>query len=247
MKVGVYGLGRFGSFWAQLLSRSFDVYGYNRSPKPRFEAPIPLVDIDELAQCDVVFLCVAISAIEDVVSDLAPRLRPGTLVIDTCSVKVLPLRAIERHLGPEMGIIGTHPMFGPDSAKDGVSGLPLVLVNVRSSQEQYRLWRRSFAELGLRVLERTAEEHDREAAFTQGVTHLVGRLLGEMSLESSEIATLGYQKLLQVIEQTCNDPWQLFLDLQRNNPYTEEMRNAFLEASRRILEHPSLTGKPSPT
>jgi hypothetical protein len=32
------------------------------------------------------------------------------------------------------------------------------------------------------------------------------------------------------VEQTCNDPMQLFLDLQRFNPHTREMR-ARLEKS----------------
>ncbi len=29
-----------------------------------------------------------------------------------------------------------------------------------------------------------------------------------------------------VVEQTCNDPLQLFADLQRYNPYTKQMRMA---------------------
>jgi len=29
--------------------------------------------------------------------------------------------------------------------------------------------------------------------------------------------------LLGVIEQTCNDSWDLFKDLQKYNPYTNEM------------------------
>ena len=43
---------------------------------------------------------------------------------------------------------------------------------------------------------------------------------------------MGYNKLLEIVEQTCNDPWQLFLDLQRYNPHTREMR-ARLEKSLR--------------
>ena len=69
------------------------------------------------------------------------------------------------------------------------------------------------------------DEHDRRAAYTQGVTHLVGRILADLGLESSPIATLGYRRLLEIVEQTCHDSWQLFLDLQRYNPYTAEMRH----------------------
>ena len=35
--------------------------------------------------------------------------------------------------------------------------------------------------------------------------------------------TMGFNELLGVIEQTCNDSWDLFRDLQKYNPYTNEM------------------------
>jgi prephenate dehydrogenase len=78
------------------------------------------------------------------------------------------------------------------------------------------------------------EDHDREAATTQGLTHLVGRVLAEMQLRPSAIGSLGYQKLLEIIEQTCNDSWQLFLDLQRFNRYTREMRRRLEDSLARI-------------
>ena len=77
-------------------------------------------------------------------------------------------------------------------------------------------------------------DHDREAAFTQGVTHYLGRVLSDFGVRGSPIGTVGYQKLLEIVEQTCNDPWQLFLDLQRYNPHTREMR-ARLESSLRSV------------
>ena len=40
---------------------------------------------------------------------------------------------------------------------------------------------------------------------------------------STQINTLGFNDLLAVIEQTCNDSWDLFRDLQKYNPYTNEM------------------------
>jgi prephenate dehydrogenase len=241
MQIGVYGLGRFGAFWAELLSRRFSVFGYSRSSERPTPRGVERVDLDRLADCDVVFLCVAISALDEVLRDFAPRLTERTLVADTCSVKMAPVAAMRSHLPPQVSILGTHPMFGPDSAKNGVSGLPIVLSDVRIESEDSRFWRDTFRTMGMRVIDRSPEEHDREAAYTQGITHLVGRLLNSMELEDSEIATLGYKQLLQVIEQTCNDPWQLFVDLQRANPFTSHMRRRFADAARELLEHPSLT------
>jgi prephenate dehydrogenase len=84
--------------------------------------------------------------------------------------------------------------------------------------------------MGLSVSVMTPDEHDREAAFTQGVAHYIGRVLSDLGVRRSSIATVGYKKLLEIVEQTCNDPLQLFLDLQRYNPHTREMR-ARLEKS----------------
>ena len=42
----------------------------------------------------------------------------------------------------------------------------------------------------------TCEEHDRQAASTQFITHTVGRMLGDMNLESTQINTKGYESLL---------------------------------------------------
>lgn len=224
MKVGVYGLGRFGSFWADSLSNNLSVMGYSRNPTRQTGPKVQRVEEDELLECDVIFLCVAISAMEVVLRRIAPRLRSGTLVFDTCSVKVFPIKLMETILPANVKIIGTHPMFGPDSGKEGLTGLPLVMCKVRAAEDIVQDWRRKFEDLGLVVHDRTPEEHDHEAAYTQGVTHYMGRVLGELDLHASGLATLGYKKVLEIVEQTCNDPYQLFVDLQRYNPYTEEMR-----------------------
>jgi prephenate dehydrogenase len=182
------------------------------------------VSVEELRGLDVIFLCVAISAMEEVVGQLAQRLSPGTLVMDTCSVKAYPVRLMERGLPAGISVIGTHPMFGPDSARHGIAGLPMILCPARNTEKELAGWNDFFASLGLSVSIMDAAAHDREAAYTQGVAHYIGRVLKDFGVRESPIATTGFRRLLEVVEQTCNDPWQLFLDLQRCNPYTAEMR-----------------------
>lgn len=232
----MYGLGRFGAFWAGVLSRRFEVYGFSRNPDRHVPDGVRRASEEELLQCDALFLCVAISAMEEVVRRIAPRIRRGSLVFDTCSVKVHPIGVMQHLLPDNVEIIGTHPMFGPDSGRSGVDGLPIVFCPVRVSTERSVFWRNSFQNLGLIVHELTPEDHDREAAYTQGVTHFIGRVLEDLRLKPSSISTRGYTKLLEIIEQTCNDPWQLFLDLQHYNPYTAEMRVALYGSLRKIKE-----------
>ena len=223
-RIGVYGLGRFGSFYAGLLSRLAPVCAYSRSSGRSTPAGVQRVGEEELLGCPVVILCVAISALPEVLRRIAPRLAANTLVMDTCSVKAQPAAWMEELLPDSVRILATHPMFGPDSGAAGIAGLPLIMCPVRIGEADLEGWRRCFESLGLAVRRMSPADHDREAAVTQGLTHFVGRVLAEMGLQSSPIASVGYRKLLEIIEQTCNDSWQLFLDLQRHNPYTREMR-----------------------
>jgi prephenate dehydrogenase len=235
MHVGVYGLGRFGSFWAKLLAEHFPVRAYNRNPARPTPEGVERVALEELASCDTIFLCVAISAMEPAARELAPYLGSANTVVDTCSVKVHPAEVMRRELPEETGILATHPMFGPDSAGQGVAGLPLIYWPERLDEERTAFWVDWFDELGLRTIRMSPDEHDHEAAYTQGITHFIGRVLDDLSVRPSSIGTVGYQKILDVVEQTCNDPVQLFLDLQRFNPYTTEMRAKLKASLERVL------------
>jgi prephenate dehydrogenase len=235
MKIGIYGLGRFGYFWSKLLAQKFDVYGYNRTLLTDPPENVCIVNEDRILQCDVLFLCVSISSLESVLVNIAKRIKPGCLVFDTCSVKVYPIKLMNSILPDTVELIGSHPMFGPDSGKNGVENLPIVFVPVRDRFAHTLKWKNIFTEFGMKVIEITAEAHDKDAASTQGITHFIGRVLNELHLKDSSISTMGYRSLLTIVEQTCNDPLQLFMDLQHYNPYTHGMRQRLNESLNKTM------------
>lgn len=235
MKVAVYGLGRFGSFWAECLYKAgCEVIAYSRSFHPLPEG-VKRAEEDEVLTAPVLFFCVTISAFEDVLKKVGRRIGKDTIVMDTCSVKILPAKWMKENIPSDRTIIATHPMFGPDSGRNGVSGLPLVMCPVSQKNEKYEMMKSFFASMGLDVLEMSAEKHDEEAAYSQGVTHFVGRTLSQMGMKPTPIATQGYRNLMTIVEQTCNDPIQLFYDLQRYNPYAKEMRLSLQVAIEKVL------------
>lgn len=64
----------------------------------------------------MVILCTAILSTEMVLRELpVQRLRRNTLFVDVLSVKEFPKRLLLTVLPPEVDILCTHPMFGPDS------------------------------------------------------------------------------------------------------------------------------------
>jgi prephenate dehydrogenase len=234
MNIGVYGLGRFGAFWAELLSRHFPVSAWSRNPERPVPHGVKRVTLEQLFEADVIWLCPAISSMDEVLTEIAPLVRPGQVIADTCSVKIVPARLMVEKLPAHARLLATHPMFGPDSARAGLTGLPVVLHDLGNAAEALDFWKTTFAAWGLEILLLTPEEHDKAAAYTQGVTHYLGRVLDDMGLKGHPIATRGYQRLLDLVQQTCNDPFQLFLDMQNFNPYTPEMRADLKRSLERI-------------
>jgi prephenate dehydrogenase len=224
MNVGVYGLGRFGIFWAQELARhDNNVIAYSRSIKDPIKN-VKIVSEEEVLSAPVLFICVSISSFESVLTKIAPKIKSGTIVIDTCSVKIHPAKVMKKLLPENVYSIASHPMFGPDSGKDGVANLPMVIYPLNCPSSLYKDVYEEFNRWQMHLLEMSPDSHDREAAWSQGITHFVGRVLDELALQPTELATTGYNRLMSIVEQTCNDPLQLFYDLQRYNPYAKQMR-----------------------
>jgi prephenate dehydrogenase len=222
--VSIYGYGRFGKFWADLLKENFHVKVFSRRGlKNQDVSPgIEICDEKEIYNCDAIFYCVAISALQDVLKEAKSYCRRETVFFDTCSVKMLPTKWMKEYLPPGSRIIATHPMFGPDSYQQTERQLPMVMCNISAETELFNSWADYFSKLSLQIEKTTPEEHDKMTACSQGITHYIGRILGDLQLQPSSIDTHGYKQLLKIIEQTCNDSRQLFLDLQNYNPYAKE-------------------------
>ena len=234
--VAVYGYGRFGRCWADILADDFKVKVYSRRGLSPGEVSkkVEITNFEGLFECEAVFFCVAISSFEEVLIKSAPFARKETIFFDTCSVKVYPAQWMQTHLPADSSIVATHPMFGPDSYFEDSKDLPMVMCNISAKEEVFQYWVDYFSQKRMRTEIMTTDEHDEMVAYSQGITHYVGRVLADLNLMGTRIDTLGYSKLLEIIEQTCNDSWQLFLDLQKFNPYTQKMRLDLHESIEKI-------------
>ena len=216
--VGIIGLGRFGKVLASILQKGYQISGYDIeeiSPLPGIE----FHNLEKVLKEDVIFIAVPIRHFKSLIVDIAPQLNEGTTVIDVCSVKSYPVEIMKQFLSQDIGIIATHPMFGPDSFLSN-NKLKIMMNNTRDTNNDFSFWKRFFTDQGIKVMEMTPDKHDQMAAKTQGVTHFLGRMLKEYGISKTEIDTQGFRDLLDLVEQTCNDTWDLYTDLQLYNPYT---------------------------
>ena len=220
-KAGIIGYGRFGRVLADLLTNKYEVRVYDIEAVDNDEG-VEICSLSEVLECILVFIAVPIRSFEEVIKEIATYKLYNTTIIDVCSVKVYPIDIMKKNLADHLGIIGSHPHFGPDSYSP-FRELKATICPVRDIYKRINDVKEIFESQSIRTIDMTSDEHDRIAASSQGVTHFIGRVLNESGIRSTNMNTMGFNELLGVIEQTCNDSWDLFKDLQRYNPYTNDM------------------------
>eukprot|EP01025_Chloroclados_australasicus_P036324 TRINITY_DN3701_c0_g1_i1.p1 TRINITY_DN3701_c0_g1~~TRINITY_DN3701_c0_g1_i1.p1 ORF type:complete len:397 (-),score=35.48 TRINITY_DN3701_c0_g1_i1:3498-4688(-) len=250
-KVGIVGFGTFGQFIAKRIAQNArEVIATSRGDYHEAARNIGVrfyQDPNDFCEehPDIVILATSILSTEKVLQKLPlQRLRRSTLVVDVLSVKEFPKKVLLSYLPPQMDIVCTHPMFGPDSGKGSWAGLNFMYDKVRVHNSKERNDRANkflnfFRKEGCRMVEMTCERHDELAASTQFITHTVGRVLGAMNLSSTEINTLGFESLLKLVNNTNNDSFDLYYGLFMYNPQAtdqlEKMETAFSEIRNMLM------------
>ncbi len=242
LTIGIIGYGRFGKLWASCLASigTVSVYDKKRLPQklPPHVKPASLVQV---TSADILFLLVPISQMESCCVQIAPLLKKDTIVVDACSVKLYPVKIMKKILAYNQTLIATHPLFGPDSNKNGIKGKKIVVSMLRASDKQRGLIESMLKTLGLIVIHATPRQHDKAMAKSQALVHLVGRGLEPLHLKQQLISTPDYESLLTMQAMVQNDSWQLFFDMQNYNPYTKVIRkkiiNQLLILEKQIASH----------
>lgn len=226
--IGIIGFGRFGKTLYRLIKDDFiiTIYDKGKIEDSNFAKDTKIVtNLDQIYKNEVIFYCVPISSFENVIRTHKKYFKDWHILIDVLSVKMHPAKIFKKYLtGEKTQALLTHPMFGPDSSKNGFEKLPFIMDKFMTNDETYEYWEQYFESKKLHVIQMSAHNHDKMAAGSQGLTHFIGRLLYEYHFKKTAIDSLGTKKLLEIVEQTCNDSWQLFTDLQHFNPYTKQMR-----------------------
>jgi len=141
-------------------------------------------DLSAAAGSDLILLGAPAPALVDLVRSLLPHLSANTLVTDVASVK----GPVEKELAPLLQgrarWIGSHPMAGSEETgfsaaradlfqKATVILTPTKSTAAQTTQDASEFWR----SLGGRVVEVTAEEHDRQVARVSHLPHAVAAAL----------------------------------------------------------------------
>ncbi len=228
--ITIIGFGRFGKLLAHILAPYGEINIISRTPVKEFKQ----VSFKEISHSNWIIPAVPISVTTNILKEISPYLQPKTLVMDVCSVKYYPCLWLKKYLPSYVELLGSHPMFGPDSAKQGLRGLQIVFCPVRISKKRYNEIKKIFLNLGLKIIETSPREHDRQNAKSLALVHFIGRALGQIKVKDIEMFTFGFKGLLQVCENVENDSWRLFFDMHKFNPFAVKERKKFIRSLQKI-------------
>ena len=219
--VGIIGYGRFGKVLATILQKGFSINIYDVKPSNSLDN-ISFVTLGEVLNERVIFIAVPIHNFENLLKKISKAIKINRTIIDVCSVKIHTAKVMLKYLPSDVGILSSHPMFGPDSILTNEK-LKMMMHRTRDCHNQYSFWEKYFKDQNIEILNMSPEKHDKLAARTQGITHFLGRSLKKFGISKTNIDTQGFRVLLNLVDQTCNDSWELYSDLQSYNPYTKDM------------------------
>lgn len=184
--VGLIGMGDMGKMYAQRLSAAgWKIQACDREDK--YEALR-----DEFAgntniqilpnghyvsrSSDYIIYSVEAAGIDRVIAQYGPSTKLGAIVGGQTSCKDPEIRALEKHLPPDVDIVSCHSLHGP-----GVDprNQPLVIIAHRAKPESVQKVEAVLSVLGSKHVHLSAKEHDRITADTQAVTHAAFLSMGK--------------------------------------------------------------------
>jgi prephenate dehydrogenase len=232
--LGIIGAGAFGAFMARHLKPYFDIVLHDKRNVAHLAKKLRVKtgNLQKIAACKIIVLAVPVQQMHTILSELAPLVRLGTLIVDVASVKMKPVALMKKILPQHAAIVATHPLFGPQSGKYGIKGLNIAVCDIRGGRGA--CVRRFCKKLGLSVHATTPRAHDRELAYVQGLTHLLAKVMVYLDLPKFRFTTRTYELIDQAVAFIRHDSDELFRAIERENPFTGKAKRAFFAAARRL-------------
>lgn len=192
-KIGIIGLGLIGGSIARALKRSDGSYIIKAwdtnadniknalSDKAIDEYAISLKD--DFFDCDVVFLCVPVFAMREIINEIRDSLSPKCILTDVGSTKSDVAQLVDE-MKLKNYFIGGHPLAGSEKSGFSASRANLfenayycLTPTKDTNKDILNTLRKIVTEMGAIPIEISPEEHDRVVAAISHVPHVIAALL----------------------------------------------------------------------
>jgi prephenate dehydrogenase len=234
-KILIIGYGNFGKLLAKQLSAFFEVLVTDKNKIREIDKNDNIkvlsnkyIEKSSIMKLDVVVFAVPVQFLQEAVDEWKGVIPKSAIIMDVSSVKVFPLNILKKTFSANK-IIGTHPLFGPESIAKKIANLKVVVSNISGSESDVQKVKAIIGKLKYGVIEMTPDEHDREIAKAQVLSHFIGFALRDFNLQKDlRLKTLAYRKMYGLYENVLNDSEELFTTIQSYNPYAEAMRKRLI-------------------
>jgi prephenate dehydrogenase len=192
-------------------------------------------DLDAaISTSDIVIVTVPINITERVISETAPKMKSGSLLMDFTSLKVGPTEAMKKYAPEDVEILGTHPMFGPSIPS--LHGQIFILTPINGRCDKwFPVMRSLFEDNGAHIEVITPAEHDRFVSVVQGLTHFAYITIGttfdalDFSVnESRRFMSPVYDIMLDFVGRILGQNPYLYAYIQMENPEVLKVHDAFM-------------------
>ena len=242
MNVGIIGgSSGLGKTIVYYLRDDFDVFISGRDHKKgrevASEADVNYLESnEELANIsDILIISVPIQNTENVIREVAPFMKEGSVMIDVTSVKEGPSKTMAEVVADNVDYIPTHPIFGPRTTR--LDNQVIVLTPDRKGKWYERVYNYLDSK-NMRIIETTAEKHDYMMSIVQVLTHFsfistastIEKLKVDLS-ETEDYESPIYNLMIDLIARIVAQNPYLTYNIQAMNENGPKIRNTFTEAA----------------
>jgi len=167
---------------------------------------------------DIVIVSVPVNKTVKVIENIRSYVREEALLCDITSLKLKPVEAMKQKKG---GVVGTHPLFGP--LVQDPKGETIIFCPIRENKWS-KLLKKIFKDSGIKIIEITPEEHDKQVAIVQALIHfsnigLARTLYSQKSIPRPCFFTPVFRLQSLILGRILGQKSELYADIEIHNPY----------------------------
>ncbi len=187
---------------------------------------------------DIVVISVPINKTLNVIKEIGPHIKEGSLLMDLTSLKEKEVKTMLKY--SKIEVIGGHPVFGP---VDKFEKQVMVLCPARGNT-WLPILKNMLHKQGALVKITSPKEHDKIMAVIQGLTHFSSIAmchgianLGVNVEEYLEYVSPVYKMRMSSLGRILAQDPSLYADIELSNPFVKKVARQMKESVDKLYEH----------
>jgi len=219
MRIFILGTGRMGAWLTEELCLDNEVTVFDSDPlKMKYFIKVRrLLNLSELdsVKPELFINCVTLGNTEAAFDAVLPHIPADCIISDISSVKTGLAAYYEKSGHP---FVSSHPMFGPTFANIRDLENESAIIISESCEEGKDFFKKLYSNLGIHILEKSFEEHDRTVAYSLA-TPFASTIVFAACMKQQDAPGTTFKKHLAIAKGLFSEDDRLISEILFN-PYT---------------------------